>query len=381
MRFEMKCILTVCVAAFTVLAGMLVPAQGTLIANWSFNETSGTTVADSVGGNTGTLPTDTGATATLGVSGMFGTAISFPGKAADGTTDCVNVPMSTAFYGMSDLTISAWVDITSAVAQMGVVSIWNEAGGTNNPVYYLGMTKGGPVTTYWGAYAGTSSGVQNTVRSATADSIPHSSWHLVTQTFDGNWLASGGLDSLYIDGTYGVGATPVPSANDNRPYTINPPGTGQILKIGGGYAEFSGAICDVAIWNNLLTGETQSHGTSEGETAALFNVPMYNGHSGALSQYDASVMNQLFNLYATGNPATTLPITTSNGTLTWQYVASGLPGSSGSVGQLASGAYYVQLDLPGGTGGLETVVPEPGTLALLTAGLAALLTCAWRRRR
>ena len=111
------------------------------------------------------MPTDTGATATLGVPGMFGTAISFPGLAADGDTDCVSVPMSAAFYGMSDLTISAWVNVASAVGQMGVVSMWNEDGGTNKSVYYLGMAKGGPVTTWWGAYAGTTTGVQNTVRS------------------------------------------------------------------------------------------------------------------------------------------------------------------------------------------------------------------------
>ena len=180
----------------------------------------------------------------------------------------------------------------------------------------------------------------------------------MTETFDGNWLASGGLVSLYIDGTYAVGATPVPVVGDNRPYAIVSPGAGQILKLGGGFAEFSGAICDVAIWNSLLSGETQQAGTSEGETAALYNVPMYNGHAGALSQYDASAMNQLFNLYAAASGTAT--VATSNGTLTWRYVSDGLTAGSGAVGQFNDGMYCVQLDANGG--GVETVLPGDANL-------------------
>ena len=42
--------------------------------------------------------------------------------------------------------------------------MWDEIGGTNNQVYYLGMTKVALVTTYWGAFAGTTTGVQDTVQ-------------------------------------------------------------------------------------------------------------------------------------------------------------------------------------------------------------------------
>ena len=109
---------------------------------------------------------------------------------------------------------------------------------------------------------------------------------------------------------------------------------------------------------------------------------MYNGHSGALSQYGVSAMDQLFTLFDSQSSGTAA-VTTSNGTLTWQYVADGtLSGTSGYAGYNAgTGQYFVQLD--GSGGGVETVLaptPEPGTLALLAAGLAGLLAYAWRRR-
>jgi hypothetical protein len=100
---------------------------------------------------------------------------------------------------------------------------------------------------------------------------------------------------------------------------------------------------------------------------------------GALAHYGAATRNQLFTAYAQQDPAATTSVTTDLGTLTWQYVASGLPGVSGSVGTLPSGAYYVGLDASGG--GVVTVTPEPATLTLLAAGMACVLACACRKRR
>jgi hypothetical protein len=145
-------------------------------------------------------------------------------------------------------------------------------------------------------------------------------------------------------------------------------------------------LADLAIWNSALTttdstgptGYTPTTGLARGQMAALYNTPM----SGipALAHYGAKTMNQLFTVYALQNPAATTPVTTDLGTLQWQYVASGLPGVSGGVGTLPSGAYYVNLDSSGG-GIVTVIVPEPGTLTLLTAGLIGLLAYGWRKRK
>ena len=71
-------------------------------------------------------------------------------------------------------------------------------------------------------------------------------------------------------------------------------------------------------------------------------------------------MNQLFTVYAQQNPSAATAVATANGTLDWHYVAGGLPGASGGVGQVATGVYYVQLDSAGG--GVETCLPGDANL-------------------
>ena len=135
--------------------------------------------------------------------------------------------------------------------------------------------------------------------------------------------------------------------------------------------EWNGDLNDLGMWNVTL---------SDAEVAALYNVPMYNGHTGALSQYGVGAMDQLFTLYDTKATAPA-PVTADDGsTLTWQYVTSGLPGSAGSVGTTTGGGYYVQFDGSGGGVETVTVTPEPTTLALFAAGGLALLAYAWRKR-
>ena len=85
-----------------------------LIANWKFNEPAGSTsFTDSVGGHNASLV----GTDTLGtIPGPFGGANAPTGlyfNGLSGTGNYVNVPYSSAFGGMSYLTLSAWVYLPS----------------------------------------------------------------------------------------------------------------------------------------------------------------------------------------------------------------------------------------------------------------------------
>ena len=218
---------------------------------------------------------------------------------------------------------------------------------------------------------------------------PHAtpgSWQLISVSYAGGTggPTAVGMWNLMENGIENFGGQ-LNVAVGNAPDPIPTAAANQVLKLAGGDNEWIGGLADLAIWSSALsatdsTGPTTyipTTGLSAGQLGALYNTPM-SGIS-ALAGYNAVAMNQLFSVYANASPTATTPVATANGTLDWQYVASGLPGASGSVGTLTDGAYYVNLDDSGG--GVETVgVPEPATIAILLAGAACLLGYAWRRR-
>ena len=111
------------------------------------------------------------------------------------------------------------------------------------------------------------------------------------------------------------------------------------------------------------TGYTPTWNKAAGETAALYNTPIYGttaGHGTAMNAYGAAAINQLFMVYAQQNASMAAPVTTASGSLDWTYIASGLTAGSGVAGQLADGMYFVQLDSAGG--GVETVLPGDANL-------------------
>src|SRR5205823_486479 len=93
-----------------------------LVAAYSFDEGSGTSVADLSGnGNTGTLTN-----ATWASSGKFGRALVF-----NGTSARVNVPSSTSLQLSSGMTLEAWANPNS------VSSAWRDLIYKGNDNYYL----------------------------------------------------------------------------------------------------------------------------------------------------------------------------------------------------------------------------------------------------
>jgi hypothetical protein len=379
-------LLVVVLAASTVLLGTSGVARAGLLANWTLNDAPGVgaTILDATGnGHNGTIA---GADALTSVSGVIGNGLNFSGAAV--TTNYITVPNTTNFGGTNTLTLSAWVNIPAAAkvaSERMVFNLWD----TGTQCYEFG-TKYSGIATARGLYtrAGTS-GTDYMYSKSFWDRTDGSgfiadTWELLTYVYyGGNENTAASFAQMYVNGMlvrsniWGVGG-------GNGAIPLASPAAGQAMRIGVGNREWYGGLNDLGIWNTNLTGPYVPNdpnwvsGSKGGQISAMYNTPMYNNHTGALSQYGVKVMDQLFNIYNAAGGQTT--VTTNDGTLTWQYVASGLPGTSGAAGFIAgTNQYYVQLD--GSGGGVITVVPEPATLVLLASGLVGLLAYAWRKTK
>jgi hypothetical protein len=159
----------------------VVPITGGPVGSWSFNEGSGSTVADSSGnGITGTI---TGATWETGVSGS---ALNF-----NGTSNTVNMgnaaPLNT---GTNSFSISSWFK-TTATGLHRIVSKGNY-GWTNG--YFLGIGHGGDGLVATGLAQGSQA---SSVLFHTTNTFNDGQWHHAVAVYD----RQAGTAQLYIDGT------------------------------------------------------------------------------------------------------------------------------------------------------------------------------------
>ena len=147
-----------------------------LVAAYSFDEGSGTTVADASGhGNTGTI---SGATWT---TGLFGNALSF-----NGTNSWVTINNSSSLNLTSGMTLEAWVKPTAASSAWTAVMLKERTGGLDYALYATDGANQPP-----GGYIDSS----NTDYDSKGLSVlPVNSWSFLTATYDGSNL------DLYVNG-------------------------------------------------------------------------------------------------------------------------------------------------------------------------------------
>jgi hypothetical protein len=208
-------------SAATTVSIAVTPASSTsLVAAYSFNEGSGTTLTDRSGrGHTGTV-----SGATWSTQGRFGGALSF-----DGVNDWVTVADTAALDLTGALTLEAWVRPT-ALAAWRTILLKEQTGGL---VYALYVTETGSRANGY-LRIGSELGL-----SAPAP-LAANTWTHVALTYDGAAMR------LYVDGTQ------VATRSQTGAITAS----SGVLRIGGNapWGEyFQGLIDEVRIYNRALT--------------------------------------------------------------------------------------------------------------------------------
>ena len=195
-------------------------APAGLVAAYSFDEGSGTTVTDASGsGNTGTI---SGAAWTS--SGKYNEALTF-----NGTSSRVNVPNSASLQLTSGMTLEAWVNPTT------VSSAWRDVMMKGNDNYYLEATTSNSGKPLIGAIIG-----GTRYKAVGTSALAPGEYSHLAATYDGSTLR------LFVNGTQ-VSSTSIAGTilTSNSPLQIGSDSSfGQY---------FAGTIDEVRVYNTRLT--------------------------------------------------------------------------------------------------------------------------------
>lgn len=205
------------------LSGEAHAAPG-LVAAYSFDEGSGTTLGDQSGNDkAGTV---VGAT---WVAGKYGSALSF-----NGTSSRVDLPALGTFY-KNGFTLEAWVNKTGTRSDVGIVGTWDWPGG--GPMLWVDHIAGHHYVTL-------NAGLSNYLDSGKSPVIGQ--WQYLSATYDGTTVR------YYVDGTQVASRTFTGNVGDSNAWHIGAYGANP-----SGF--FDGVIDDVRIYNRGLTAaEVQS---------------------------------------------------------------------------------------------------------------------------
>ena len=220
------------------------PLSKGLIARWKFDETTGTSAADTLGNIPGTW---SGSAAVTSSAGMLASAFSF-----DGVDDAVDLGSPASLDNLrGGMTASIWIN----PASLGE--------GSRGRLFDKASTTAGDDG--WELFMFTSNVIRLSVgcggatimdRDSANATVPNNKWTHVLMTWDGTCNAAGA--KIYIDGVYSNGAS---GNGAGSPDDDN----AQDFLIGnetGGTRTFNGNLDDARIYNRIL---------SDAEITALYN--------------------------------------------------------------------------------------------------------------
>ena len=193
---------------------------------WRFEETSGSTIADSSGqGNTANLVGSLKST-----TGKYGNALTFQGQAMLGTTTSQTSP--------SSFTVAMWFKTTSTYG--GGLFQFNEYQMTNASNHDRHVNIDDDGTLYFGVWSGSTDFIQTT------ESFNDGKWHHMAAV-----LSGGTAMSLYVDGKLRASRT-TNLVNFNGYWRI---GYADLSGWPGNFGinSFDGSIDEAAIWHSALT--------------------------------------------------------------------------------------------------------------------------------
>lgn len=304
---------------YTSIANATTAALGAPVAVYTFDEGSGTTAADSAGGNNGTL---VGNTLPQWVAGRIGPhALSFSGDGAFLSTTAQSAvqtaqDLSPVLGGTATLT--AWIKTT----QTGNNTLWSapaitgvEQAGAGNDIRYGYIDASGDI----GVGTGNGPGAVST------SPINDGNWHHVAFTRD----AVSGVVQVFVDGMLNSSATdpagPITSQFRLIGAQSDVAGDGVTFQ---GATYFNGQLDDIHIYNAVL---------SNNQIAALGEIP------------------------ATPTLTSATPSSTTMVTLAWSNISPFATGVKVERKTGASGAYSQIALLPGSATGYTDTGLTPGT--------------------
>ncbi|MGD0388817.1 MAG: LamG-like jellyroll fold domain-containing protein [Tepidisphaeraceae bacterium] len=203
------------------------------LAQYAFNETSGSTVLDS---GSGTAANGTIVGGVTRIAGPYnGDALAF-----DGSTGYVNLGTPAKLNLEGQITIGAWIKPTAVSSQGDIIS--QDWDGLDTP-FFLDLSS--TTTVNFGTNRYNGSGAPNVEATGVASaSLTNGQWHYIAGVYDGQYF------KVYIDGVL-AGETGDPYGVT---YGTEPTNIGRDSNDGGGsYNYFDGDIADLEIFSNGLS--------------------------------------------------------------------------------------------------------------------------------